>query len=80
VAAARLPAFIQAHVREFPLQIGQTYHMRLCIRQPRFEVYVDDILVLQGALQAQPMPAPSVGLFVDRGTVQVSDLALYELG
>jgi hypothetical protein len=78
--AARLPAFDQQHVRAFPLEYGRSYHLRLCIRRPRFELFVDDILVLQGALNWQPAPAPSVGLFVDRGTAEVSGLALYELG
>jgi hypothetical protein len=80
VAAARLPAYIQPHVRAFPLEYGQPYHLRLCIRKPRFEVYVDDILVLQGALDWPPTPAPSIGLLVDRGTAEVSGLELYELG
>jgi len=78
--AAKLPAFDQQHVREYPVETGRSYHLRLCIRRPRFEVFVDDILVLQGALQWQPAPAPGVGLFVDRGTAQVCGLELYELG
>jgi hypothetical protein len=78
--AARLPAFIEQHVRRLPVKCGRTYHLRLCIRKPRFELFVDDILVLQGALAWLPAPAPSVGLFVDRGDAAVCGLALYELG
>jgi hypothetical protein len=80
VVSARLPSFDQQRVRSFPVERGRPYHLRLCIRQPHFELYVDDILVLQGALRPQQTPAPSVGLFVDRGTATIADLALYELG
>jgi beta-fructofuranosidase len=80
VAAARLPAFIEPHVRRLAIEHGRTYALRLCIRPPRFELFVDDILVLQGALAWLPTPAPSVGLFVDRGIADVSNLELYELG
>ncbi len=80
IVSARLPAFDQQNVREFPFENGRTYRMRLCIRQPRFEIYVDDILVLQGALHWVPALSPSVGLFIDRGSAEVRGLELYELG
>jgi hypothetical protein len=80
VAAARLPAFDQPHVREYPVQRGQTYQVRLCIRQPRFEVYLDDILVLQSALDLPAIPHPGFGLFVDRGIAEIQNLTLHELG
>ena len=78
--AAKLPAFDQQHVRECPLETGRLYRLRLCIRRPRFEVFLDDILILQGALNWLPAPAPSVGLFVERGRADVRGLELYELG
>ncbi|MBE0695905.1 MAG: hypothetical protein IH586_03190, partial [Anaerolineaceae bacterium] len=80
VAAARLPAFLQPHVRALPVEYNHPYTLRLCIRRPRFEVYVDDILALQGALDWQAAPTPSVGLLVDRGSAEISELELYELG
>jgi hypothetical protein len=79
-AAARLPAFDQQHVRTFPVETGKTYRFKLCIRQPRFEVYIDDILVLQSALDLPSIPHPGIGLFVDRAAVDIKDLTLYELG
>ncbi len=80
VVAAQLPIFNQDRRQKFPVEYGKPYRLRVCIRLPRFELFIDDILVLQSALVWPEMPAPSVGLFVDRGDAEISDLALYELG
>ena len=79
VLAATLSTFDELGRRRHPIRPGQTYHMRVCIRPPRFEVYVDDILVLDGAAEFPQMPRPSVGLFVDRGQVEMAELEAYSL-
>lgn len=78
--SARIPLFDTDRMRSFPVEYGREYHLRVCIRPPRFEVYVDDILVLQSAVDWSNLKAPSVGLFVDRGSAVVYDFAAYKLG
>ena len=45
VFAATLPHFMECHRRRFPVELGRTYRLRVCIRPPRLEAYVDDLLV-----------------------------------
>ena len=77
--AATLPSFMECHRRRFPVECGRTYHLRACIRPPRLELYVDDLLALQCAFAPRDMPDPALGLFVDRGVCTVADLAAYQI-
>jgi hypothetical protein len=79
VFAATLPQFIENHKRRYPVRVGQAYRLRICVRFPRVEVYVDDLLALQGAVGPREFAKPTVGLFVDRGVAKVSDLTAYSL-
>lgn len=79
VVAAQLSEFDQQQRRCLPVARGQAYHVRVSIRPPRFEVFVDDILVLQGARELPELSAPSIGLFVDRGAATVRDLRIFKL-
>ena len=78
--AATLPYFMEHHRRRFPVEVGRPYHLRICLRYPRLELYVDDLLALQCALGPRDFATPSLGLFVDRGEVVVSGLTAYRLG
>jgi beta-fructofuranosidase len=42
VMSTRLPDFEYPCKRQYPLRVGQSYHVRVCIRSPRVEIYVDD--------------------------------------
>jgi hypothetical protein len=78
--AATLPYFMEHHQRRFPVQTGQAYRLRVSLRFPRLELYVDDLLALQCALAPRDFATPSLGLFVDRGVATVSELTAYALG
>lgn len=78
--AATLPYFMEHHQRRFPVQTGQAYRLRISLRFPRLELYVDDLLALQCALSPRDFATPSLGLFVDRGVATVSELTACELG
>ena len=77
---ASLPGFTEMFRRKFPVEVGQTYHLRVSLRMPRLELYVDDILAVQCAVAPRDFPNPSIGFFVDRGDVVVSNLILWTLG
>jgi beta-fructofuranosidase len=79
VRAARLPVFGDPYIRRCPLEAGQTYHMRVCLRDQRCEVFVNDFLYLQFAVARPSSARPSIGCLVDRGRAVVEDLAIYEL-
>ena len=82
VFATSLPLFFAPYGqgrRSHPVEHGKRYHVRVCIRQPRYEVFIDDILVVQTALTGAQIGSPTVGLFVDRGCVQVSELTVHRL-
>ena len=78
--SARTPVFNDMHKRVFPVERGREYHLRVCIRRPRFELFIDDELVLQFALPVDSPPHPTLALFVDRGEATITDIAAYELG
>ena len=82
VLAAGVPAFTDAWRRSFPVRRGHAYRLRVCARGHRFEVFVDDDLVLQfhTAKALGPLPGPrSVALFVDRAEARIDSLAAYAL-
>ena len=79
VRAAMAPHFAAGWSRLWPVRIGQDYRLRVMVRRPRVEVYVDDMLALQFAA---PLPAairPSAALFLDRADVRIGEVAVYEL-
>jgi beta-fructofuranosidase len=76
--ATQLPMFFPANRRQFSVEHGRAYRLRLCVRGDRYELFVDDVLVLQGAFPASRRTAPSVGLFIDRGEAIVKDLSLFD--
>jgi len=75
-----LPSFFECHRRRLPVQCERTYHLRVSLRPPRLELYVDDLLAVQCAVAPREFAAPSLGLFVDRGQVTIRDVAAYALG
>lgn len=79
---AALPHFLTQYGqgrRAFAVQQGQTHHLRLCVRQPRYELFIDDILVALASVPSRALSAPSIGLWVDRGCVRISNLKVHEL-
>lgn len=80
LVSARVPLFDTEHLRSFAVEYGKPYRLRVSVRPPRFEVYIDDILVMQSAIDWADLPQPGLGLFVDRGRAEVYDLAAYKLG
>lgn len=79
VFAANLTDFTYAGKRSFAVETGRAYHVRVCVRRPRIEIFVDDVLVLQTAATFPDSPAPALGLFVDRGNAVIRDVQAYEL-
>lgn len=77
--AAHLNLFEDSTVRCWPLEMGRPYHLRVCIRRPWIEIYVGDLLVLQCSTEMAEPRRPSVGLFVDRGRAELTDIAVYAL-
>jgi len=80
VTVGRLPVLSETYVRNHPIQAGREYHLRVCRRGLRCEVYVDDILVMQCALEPVESLSPGIGLIVDRAEASISGLAAYRLG
>jgi beta-fructofuranosidase len=79
VQATHAPHFPQGWTRNWEIIPGKAYHLRIVVRQPRVEVYIDDHLALQFAGTFAESVQPSVGLFVDRAAVKIDNLAAYEL-
>lgn len=80
VFSASLQEYADIRQRTCPIERGRPYHLRVCIRRPRVEIYVDGDLLLQFAMTFPDSPAPTIGLFVDRGVGTVRGLAAYALG
>ena len=79
VEADELNHFPHGHRRLFNMERGRGYHLRLSARPPRYELYVDDVFVLECAFDVDSFPAPTVGLFVDRGECTVTDVSAWQL-
>jgi beta-fructofuranosidase len=76
--ATRLPMFFPTNRRAFPVEHGRAYRLRLYVRDDRYELFVDDALVLHGAFPgAFRRTDASVGLLVDRGEAVIQRLAIY---
>jgi beta-fructofuranosidase len=84
VRAGIAPLFNEPWMREWPIQHGRNYRLRVTVRTPRVEVYVDDWLVLQFALKENSSGQPDgkecgVGLFVDRARTFISGVEAFSL-
>jgi hypothetical protein len=58
------------------------YHLRVCARGHRYEVFIDGDLLLQFHAFNQPGPLPgprSAGLFIDRGYARIVNLSVFAL-
>jgi hypothetical protein len=75
-----LPSLFERQRRVADVGVDRAHHLRLSVRLPRLELYVDDLLAVQCAVGGRETPSASVGLYVDRGEVTVTDLAAWELG
>jgi hypothetical protein len=80
VFAGRALEFEEMHRRRIKIEYGKPYRLHVCIRRSRFDVFVNDELMLQFGMR-QPIPAGKrdIGLFVDRAKCRISDLAAYTL-
>ena len=79
VRSSRPPLFEHPAVRSLPLATGRPYRIRVCVRRPWFEIYVDDLLVQQFCEEMPESTRPSIGLFVDRGRARVDELCVHAL-
>ncbi len=77
--ASSLPGFQPMAKRNVTIGYGVPYRMRVVIRRPRCEVYLDDILTLTVPVESATQTAPSVALFIDRGSVEIKDLGVRRL-
>ena len=80
VILGRLPQFDPAEYYKFPVKHNREYNLKVLIRQPRYEVFVDDILVGTCALRIDEIKNPGFGLFVEKGRTSIKNLLLYSLG
>ena len=82
VHAAKTPAFNDQFKRKFHVRHKVPYHFRILIRYPWIDVYLDNILILQFSYNMDELlggSPPCLGLFVDRGVVEISNINVYEL-
>jgi len=79
VAATMAPGFPEMHSRSWPINPNSKHRLRIIKRDSRFEVYVDDMLAL-GFFEGISDSHATIGLFVDRGQVIISNLTAYRLG
>lgn len=79
VFAANLTDFTFNGKRSFPVETGRDYHIRLCIRRPRIEIYIDDVLILQTAAVFADASASALGLFIDRGSAVIKNVRAFSL-
>jgi len=63
--------------RLYPLKKHETYHLRIFAAEGQFEIYVDDVLALQGNMRTDTMLRPA--LFCAMGNAVFTDLSFYEL-
>ena len=70
-------AFRYVAARQFPFEKGRAYSIRMIAQEGQIEVYIDDVLLLQCALQtAQGL---SFGLVCDRGHCEFRSIRAFEL-
>ena len=80
VRATSLPVFGDPVVRVCALRPGSRVSLRLIVREEWFELYVDNILLLESFLEKPPAVSPGIGLLVDRGNATFSNLHAFQLG
>jgi len=79
VFGASLTMFSPMNRRQFKVEPNHAYHLRLCARGDRYQLYVDGELILHGAFPKEFVrPQPGLGLFVDRGETIIEKLAVYQ--
>ncbi|MGI6689569.1 MAG: hypothetical protein ACOX63_01760 [Christensenellales bacterium] len=79
VVSGQMDAFDEATIREWPLAANKNYHLRVRIRHPRLEIYVNDELVIQSIVHSN-RGAYNPGIIVDRAKAIVKQLYIYRLG
>jgi hypothetical protein len=76
---ASLTMFSPMIRRQFKVEPNRAYHLRLCARGDRYELYVDGELILHGGFPKEFVrKQPGLGLFVDRGETVIEKLAVYK--
>ena len=79
VFGASLMSFQPMSRRQFKVEPNHAYHIRLCARGSRYELYVDDELILHGGFPKEFVRTqPGLGLFVDRGETVIEKIAVYQ--
>ena len=79
VFGASLIMFSPMGRRQFKVERNRAYHLRLCARGDRYQLYVDDELILHGGFPREFVRTqPGFGLFVDRGETVIEKLAVYQ--
>ena len=79
IFGASLTMYSSMNRRQFRVEPNRAYQLRLCVRGDRYELYVDDELVLHGAFPKNFVRTqPGLGLFVDRGETVIEKLAVYQ--
>lgn len=79
VSIVRLLDFDPCHKRRYAVRRETNHHVRVCVHYPRFEVYVDGLVAVTGAVKPADVAKPSLGFLVDRGSVTLHGLTAYEL-
>jgi beta-fructofuranosidase len=75
--ASKLPKFHPAVIRQYLGQTSDLFSIRLVVRQPRYEFYVNDELMLQGSLDL--IQKMQLGFWVESGNVALSYVICTEL-
>ena len=79
VFGASLTMFSPMNRRQFKVEPNRAYHLRLCARGDRYQLYVDGELILHGGFPKEFVRTqPGLGLFVDRGETVIEKLAVYQ--
>lgn len=79
VFGASLVMFSPMNRRLLKVEPNRAYHLRLCARGARYQLYVDGELILHGAFPREFVSTrPGLGLFVDRGETIIDRLAVYQ--
>lgn len=70
-------SFIPYSKRKYALQRDKEYHIRMMVMEGVFEIYVDDVLILQGPMETADYIVP--GLLLGNGKCEIKNLIIYEL-
>lgn len=69
--------FTYVMARQYPFRRHQTYDLRVIVMDGNIEIYVQDELLVQGGLEIGTVT--QWGIFCDRGTTMVENIAVFEL-